>query len=447
MSSFSSSTTSHHRHQQQPPPTNSHLSMFRRQHAREFYQDVSSNTSDGMVSPMSHSSDLDEEGGISDQHSVSDVVLNHHHHRHYEDDLEEDDDDDEEYHDGLDENDQVDSSSSPIVNNNNHHINTSMSRISSKTDDDDEIDVDPEKFMRDQKSTRILQDNDSLTISSTNDDTETAPPSKRKTSSAVVVDDTVLGTTTPFFQEHIYYDEDEKEPIEKVSKCCSCICESLPRGMRSRMEYCGKKLCAPRILVSFSMLVFSLSVSIMLLLSCGVFIGMKLIDYPKMQLDPNSISFIHRNCCMLERVFEDFSQKEIIHYEMTVKFPVLGFENMSSEESAQRGYNLKCELNSHSVLRVMEHVRYSGPRIALFYNHSIVDCFTNRKETEMTLLEPYSAMYQVFQTVGIYCGVMALSMFCIGFCGFVTCCFVLRKKRRKKSNPSTFRQCCCFCQK
>ncbi|KAG2373128.1 hypothetical protein C9374_012860 [Naegleria lovaniensis] len=422
---MSSSHQQHHpqQHQQQHHQhPNSHLSIFRRQHAREFHQDHFS-SSDGMASPMSQSSDLDEEG-ISDQHSGSDVVVDHD--RRYEE--EEEDDDDEEYHDGLDENDQIQDSSSLVVNIAHKSMNV-----------DDEIDMDPEK------SALSLPDNDSLIISTTFN-SETPPLKKQaRKSPAVVVDDHVLGET-PFFQEHIYYDEDEKEPIEKVSNCCPCICESLPRGMRSRMEYCGKKLCAPRILVSMSTLVFSVSVGIMLLLSCGIFIGMKLIDYPKMNLDPNSLSYIHRNCCIVESVFEDFSQQEIIHYEMTVKFPVLGFLNMSLEESAQRGYNLKCELNSHSILRVMKHVRYSGPRV--FYNHSIVDCFTNRAETELTLLEPYSAMYQLFQTIGIFSGIMALCMFCFGFCGFVSCCFVLRKKRRKKnSSTSTFRQLCCLCWK
>ena len=288
---------------------------------------------------------------------------------------------------------------------------------------DDEIDVDPEKLM--DITVSILDSN--------------ITPKRNKLSTKSPVVDESLGET-PFFQEHILYDEEEKPPIEQITKCFSCICDLVPWEIRTRFEYCGKKLCAPRIVVSVGLFILFFGVAVSFLLLSLILLGMKVFDYPVMVLDPNAISFIHRNCCTIENVREIDISEKLFACDMLIKFPVIGFSNKSNQENEWRGYDLDCAKNSFSTFRAID-FHYTGNRVSLFHNNSIVDCYTNKEENVVTLLEPYSYMYYLFNIFGITGIIISFSSFCFAFCSFVICCIALRK--RKKGSKRCCKVWCC----
>jgi len=236
----------------------------------------------------------------------------------------------------------------------------------------------------------------------------------------------------PFFQEHIYYDDDKSM---EVTSCCSC----LPYEVRTRMDICGKKLCSPRMVVSMSLLIlFSLLSAIFFFTGFALLI-VQWIDYPKMELDPNALAYIHRNCCLIHTSYIQEISSDVSRYDMIVKVPIMGFSNFSTHQNNLRGYDMECQY--YQLPHRVFHYIYEGSPVSEFTNNSMINCYTNNEENMLQLLEPYSNMYHLFRLLGITSATASGVLMCLGFSSFLIACMVLRKK--KKGVKSTWLFCCC----
>ncbi|EFC44336.1 predicted protein [Naegleria gruberi] len=201
--------------------------------------------------------------------------------------------------------------------------------------EDDDVDVDPELLViRSKLNTSDIHDSDAIDLVIENSKKKIPTKSPR----SKIVDE------TPFFQAHIHYDDDDKQTnnIEKVTTtCCGCFLEKIPKGIRTRVGYCGKKVCAPRFSVSIGLFIAFNTVAFILAVFGIAVLGLSYGDYPKMQRDPNAIAYLHRGCCEVFLQEKHSTVDNGYPYDVYLRVPILGFSSMTEEQLEKRGYDIK----------------------------------------------------------------------------------------------------------
>ena len=119
--------------------------------------------------------------------------------------------------------------------------------------------------------------------------------------------------------------------------------------------------------------------------------------------DPDSLIYIHRNCCTVSYApvscsyYGKYYSSQRCQY--SVSFPVLGSSVLTSDP--ERGQNVVCSSNKTKSYVTQNSYPYSS-----YYNiigsSSNVDCYTNKDENQVSLI-PYSQLYSGFYTAAVVC--------------------------------------------
>jgi len=205
---------------------------------------------------------------------------------------------------------------------------------------------------------------------------------------------------------------------------CDCLlsCSDLSCPSFPKWSYMNRYTRVHLINLSIAALIFL--ISMVLLAISLVFFGIVGQD-PTLLDDPNSLIYIHRNCCIIFDTPVSCSHSKYYssrQCKYQVSFPVLGSSALTSDP--QRGQNVVCSSNKTLGLITQNTYSYSSFDIS---SSQRVDCYTNKDESQVSLL-PYSQTYADYYMAGIVCISIAGSFLFIIIVHLVTYLSVLYKK-------------------
>ncbi|EFC47552.1 predicted protein [Naegleria gruberi] len=115
--------------------------------------------------------------------------------------------------------------------------------------------------------------------------------------------------------------------------------------------------------------------------------------------DPNGISYVHQGCCNATLNGCSYYKSNSYCY-FTISFPRLGSAKI--QQDPKKGFGLTCSAVGNQVVTMTSAKTYSSSFSLSMPSSSMIDCYTNKYETAVSL-DPYSDLYTSYITGGVIC--------------------------------------------